>query len=82
MDNTLERFNLKEILKLIAEDPNKAADHLDRMCEKLKEISQKLRNSKKKIVNPFKHVGGVSEVVRLNVIGPDGKIKRSSILGG
>ena len=72
---------LEEIMTLIATNPTKAANELDKMADELKGVAARLRLNKRK-KNPTLHVGGLGDRVSARLVGPDGEIKQSFETGG
>lgn len=58
------------LFELLASDPQAGADELDRMAAQLKALATHVRG------NPLKSIGGMTDRVQMELVGPDGVIKR------
>jgi hypothetical protein len=77
-DDTAGLERLREALSLMASDPEAAADLLEGMAARLLEHARSLRSvaaARAAQENPFASGGGMGDSARIQVVGPDGKIK-------
>lgn len=65
---------LADVVKLIQSDPAGAADKIDDLVVKLKNIAAQLR---RKAESDYCSHGGAGDRVRIQVVGPDGTIKQT-----
>jgi proline racemase len=72
-DSTLQR--LREALSLMVSDPAAAADLLEGMAAKLMEHARALRAVVARGGNPLSSPGGMGDSARMQVYGPDGKLR-------
>lgn len=66
--------NLNDLLcRIIAGDPT-AADEIEIMADRLREVARQMRKEQEK--GGMNDPGGATDRVQINVIGPDGTIKQ------
>jgi hypothetical protein len=69
--------DMNRILALLATDPLSAADAIDGLADRLHGQADMIRNAMAKEQSPFKVPGGIVDIVKMNVVGPNGEIKQS-----
>ncbi len=69
--------NLREILVLLTTNPLKAADLIDGMAYRLHDQAKAIRQAVCEGRDPRINPGGMGDVVKMQVIGPDGDLKQS-----
>lgn len=65
--------DLKRILVLVATGDPAAADEIDRMADRLHALATRLRAN-----SGIRATGGVGDRIRMQLVGPDGKLKHDS----
>lgn len=72
----IDTLYLANILRLMREDPNEAANRLDIIAQRLMNLAAKLREQ-----NGTRDRGGTNDRVQLAVVGPNGEIKQKTDTG-
>jgi hypothetical protein len=72
--------DLKRILILVATNDPTAADEIDRLADKLHTLATQLRAAHATAGNDSgtRSTGGVGDRIRMQLIGPDGKLKHDT----
>lgn len=68
-----EPIQLQDVLALLTSDPMRAADEMCKLADQLRAGAEELRARHS---DPFKVPGGLSDRVRMSVVGPNGEVKQ------
>ena len=70
--------DIRRILSLIVADDPAAADEVDALADRLRALAATLRSRHE---SPWIAPSGMSDRVKINVVGPDGSIRQSTDTG-
>jgi len=69
--------DVQRIIGLLATDPLGAADAIENVSARLREQAEAIRKVVSAEQSPFKVPGGMVDIVKMRVVGPNGEIKQS-----